>query len=703
MEDLISHAAPRTPGRTPIRAEIQALRAFAVLAVVLYHVWPGRLPGGYVGVDVFFAISGFLIIGHLLRDIDRNGRVSLTTFWAKRARRLLPASLLVLVVTGVATVIWAPSTLWQQWFKEIAASAVYVQNWVLSLDAVDYLGAENAPSAVQHFWSLSVEEQFYIFWPIVIVLLLALSKRYPAIPARRSIAAALVLLTAGSFVASVAGVANDPAGAYFVTQSRAWEFGAGGILALLTSAERRNLPAVRAVLSWVGIAALAATVLLFTPETPFPGWAALLPVGGALAVIWAGTPSVRWAPTGLMRLRPVQWIGDISYSLYLWHWPLLVIAPYALGHDLGLRSSLVILAASFVLAWVTKVLVEDPVRNARALTARPARVTLTATVAATLMVVGLTGTGYVRTGQDIAAAAAAAQEQLEHDKACAGAMAVMSGCPDPYAPNALTNPTLAGTDIGRGVQMTDECKQTLEDYAVLSCDIGDTTDPTATIALIGDSHAGAFLEALDLYGREHGVTFVTYLKTWCAATGASGVGPRDYGTAAGNDSCARWGDTVLDTVAADPSIDAAVFTNFTQGYLAPASNGSGRPVTPSDFQQAWERVSASGKRVIALRDVPNAGDVHVPSCIAEHSDVVDPCATPLDDAVLPPSTDPVLVAAAASGTPVVDVDDVFCDDRECHTLIGGLVTYFDTHHMTATFSRTLAPVVGDRIMAAMQG
>ncbi|WP_108251437.1 acyltransferase family protein [Planctomonas deserti] len=685
-----------------MRAEIQALRAFAVLAVVLYHLWPGRLPGGYVGVDVFFAISGFLIIGHLLRDIERNGRVSLTRFWAKRARRLLPASLVVLVVTGVATVLWVPTTLWQQWFKEIAASAVYVQNWVLSLDAVDYLGAENDPSAVQHFWSLSVEEQFYILWPIVIVLLLALSRRYPAVPARRSIAVVLVLLTAASFASSVAGVANDPAAAYFVTQSRAWEFGAGGILALVASAERVDRPAVRAVVSWLGIAALAVTVLAFTAETPFPGWAALLPVLGALAVIWAGTPRIAWGPSALMRLRPVQWVGDVSYSLYLWHWPLLVIAPYALGHDLGLRSSLLILAASFLLAWVTKVLVEDPVRNARVLTARPARVTLTATVTATLMVVGVTGTGYVRTGQDIAAAAVAAEQQLEQDRACAGAMAVVSGCADPHAPNGLTNPMVAAGDIGRGVQMTDECKQTLEEAAILSCTVGDTTEPSRTIALIGDSHAGAFLEALDLYGRDNGVKILTYVKTWCAGTGASGVGPRDYGTAAGNESCARWGNAVLDTVAADPAIEAAVFTNFTQGYSAPASNGFGRPVTPADFEQAWARLDAAGKKVIALRDVPNAGNVNVPDCIAQHLDEDDPCATPLAGAGLPRAADPVLLAAAASGTvTAIDIDDVFCDDQECHTLIGGLVAYFDTHHMTATFARTLAPVVGERILQAM--
>ncbi|MET1051267.1 MAG: acyltransferase, partial [Mycetocola sp.] len=289
---------------------MQALRAFAVLSVVLYHLWPTRLPGGYVGVDIFFAISGFLIIGHLLREIDTNGRVSLSRFWARRARRLLPASLLVLIATGVATVFWVPITLWQQWFKEIGAAAIYVQNWVLSADAVDYLGAENQPSAVQHFWSLSVEEQFYIFWPLVIVLILILSRgRSP----RRTIGAVLILITVASFAYSTLAVAVDPAPAYFVTHSRAWEFGAGGVLALLASSEVRTWPVVRSLVSWAGIIALVGTVFLYTADTPFPGAAALLPIAGTLAVIWAGTPAVTWAPSAAMSLRPVQWVGDVSY------------------------------------------------------------------------------------------------------------------------------------------------------------------------------------------------------------------------------------------------------------------------------------------------------------------------------------------------------------------------------------------------------
>jgi peptidoglycan/LPS O-acetylase OafA/YrhL len=214
-------ASTLKPSRSAVRPEIQALRAIAVTSVVIYHLWPTHLPGGFVGVDVFFAISGYLIIGHLLREVDANGRIRLVSFWARRARRLLPASLLVLVITGVATLVWVPSVLWKQFFSEIGSSALYVQNWLLAANSVDYLAATNSPSPVEHFWSLSVEEQFYIAWPIVIVLVLAIARLSRRLNGRHLIAAALILLTAASFVYAVHDVARHPAEAYFVPGSLA--------------------------------------------------------------------------------------------------------------------------------------------------------------------------------------------------------------------------------------------------------------------------------------------------------------------------------------------------------------------------------------------------------------------------------------------------------------------------------------------------
>ena len=684
------------------RREIQALRALAVLAVVLYHLWPLRLPGGYVGVDVFFAISGFLIIGHLLREVDRTGRVSLLQFWARRARRLLPASLLVLAVTGVATLVWVPSVLWQRWFQEIAASALYVQNWVLAASSVDYLGADLDATPAQHFWSLSVEEQFYIFWPLVIVGALLVSRRMRRATPRRTVATVLVVLVVASFAASVLGVATDPSPTYFASQARAWEFGAGGLLAVFAASPLAGREVLRSVVGWLGLAALVVTLLAYTPSTPFPGVAALLPVLGTLAVIWAGSPRLWWSPSTIANLRPVQWIGGVSYSLYLWHWPFIVILPFVIGHDLGTRSKIGILVLAGVLAWATKLLVEDPARSGF-LASRPAWLSLTSTLAATALVAGLCGVVYVRTGDDIDRAAQAVQAAIAEAEECLGAAAVTDAddCPQPFAANDFTNAELAATDIGDGVKPDDSCKQAIAVDTVIACEVGDTTAPTMSLALVGDSHAGHFLEALDLYGSEHGVKFTTYLKTICDGTGTEDILAGANGGPETLASCANWGAAVTDEILADPSIDGVVYSNFTRLYVRPVEGMPGRPLQPEDLTTVWQRMLDAGKTVVAVRDVPGAGGINAPQCVAQNIDVDDPCATPRDIGEL--QDDPMVEAAAQlPAVSLVDLDDILCGADVCHSLIGGLIVYFDDHHLTATFSRTLADVLGERVVAGAQ-
>lgn len=220
------------------RADIQALRAIAVAGVVLYHLWPHRLPGGFVGVDVFFVISGYLITSHLLKRPPRTPR-EVAEFWARRVKRLLPASLLVLTVTALVSFKLAPVSTWQDTGKQIVASALYVQNWILSFDSVDYLAADNAPTAVQHFWSLSVEEQFYFFWPILIGLL-ALFVAKSRSRTKVTYLVGIGLVTGASLVYSIWMSIHEPAQAYFVTPVRLWELSAGGLVAVLFGEDARR-------------------------------------------------------------------------------------------------------------------------------------------------------------------------------------------------------------------------------------------------------------------------------------------------------------------------------------------------------------------------------------------------------------------------------------------------------------------------------
>lgn len=666
--------------------------------MVLYHLWPLRLTGGYVGVDIFFAISGFLIIGHLLKEVRSTGHLDLLAFWARRARRLLPASLLVLVATLVATIIWVPQTLWLQYAREIGASGVYVQNWLLAANSIDYLRQDNAASPVQHFWSLSVEEQLYIVWPIIILAVLAIRRWRKNARVIRIMLVVLVAVTVASFVYSIVETAVSPSSAYFVTTTRAWEFGAGGILAFVTSRRPKPTRQVAATMGWVGLAVLAVTLVTFTPATPFPSYTALLPVVGTLLVIAAGSPHLWWAPTHISRLRPVQWIGGISYSLYLWHWPLLSILPFATGHPLGTKSKVAILVVSVLLAVLTKRFVEDPGRRWSPLVSRKPLMTILATVVASALVVSGSTALTVKTNSDIAAQAALNRSEVIKEKKCAGAAAIVSpaSCPKTFTPNVLTRPAFAETDIGKGVAVDDPCKQGLTQAEVLVCTLGDSRHQEKTIALVGDSHAGQFLEALDLYGKTHRVKFVTYLKSYCAGLGAPGVAALGNEQAAIVDSCATWGQSVRKDLLADKAIQSVVFIDYTQAYLDPKAPA--KPLTADDFTSAWKPLLSAGKGVIAVRDTPNAAGVDVPQCVAEHIDVTDPCATPLQSAMLPPAKNPMLVAAQATpGVRTLDFTPLFCTGATCHSVIGGLVVYFGPHHMNATFARTTAPFVGDAI------
>src|SRR4051794_20249721 len=325
--------AGRTPGpdgapRTRWRPEIQALRALAVSLVIAAHIWPDLVPGGYVGVDVFFAVSGFLITSMLVEELVGSGRIALTAFWARRARRILPAALVTLLACAVGTMLLVPTHRWDAFLTEIATSAAYVENWQLAHAAVDYFAKADGISPVQHYWSLSVEEQFYLVWPLLLLAAVGVTHGRSARVRLGALAAAMGVLTAASLAWSILHTPADPEAAYFVTPTRAWEFGAGGVLALLPQLGR-SPAAARAALSWLGLVAIVVAGFAYGPQTIFPGSAALLPVLGALAVIRAGAPYHRLAPTRLLSRPAIQRTGDLSYSLYLWHWPLLVLLPYA--------------------------------------------------------------------------------------------------------------------------------------------------------------------------------------------------------------------------------------------------------------------------------------------------------------------------------------------------------------------------------------
>lgn len=358
------------PPRRGLRTDIQGLRALAVALVLWFHLWPDTLPGGFVGVDIFFVVSGFLITTHLLTQ-PPSGAADLGRFWWRRVRRLLPASLVVVLTAMVFARAFAPPQESRFGGVEGILKILYIQNWQLGARADDPVEAVEIPPVVQHFWSLSLEEQFYFVWPVMLLAAVwfAARKQWNFL---RVAFWSMSGVVAASFVFSVLYTPDNAAQAYFATPTRMWELAAGGLLAavVLRRAERgaRPMPAwSRDMLAWVGFAALALTLVTFDHGRAFPGWIALLPVLGTLAIIAAYRENGA-NPNVLLRSRPVQYLGDLSYSIYLWHVPLIQTVPHLTGRELSTRDNVAIIMMSLLLAALTKHQIEDRFRYGGSLT-----------------------------------------------------------------------------------------------------------------------------------------------------------------------------------------------------------------------------------------------------------------------------------------------------------------------------------------------
>ena len=680
-------STPTTSARG-IRAEITALRACAVLLVVLYHLWPGRLPGGYIGVDVFFVISGFLITSHLLREIESTDRIDLAMFWARRARRLLPAAYLVLAATTIAVVTWLPVSSWQENFRQIIASTLYVQNWVLAADSVEYLASDEDPAAAQHYWSLSIEEQFYLVWPLLILAAAVWAHRRGR-ARRTAMWWAIGLPTAASLLCSVWMTGTNPSAAYFVTPTRAWEFGAGGLLGLLLAGRAsatvfpQRWSALPALVSWVGFAAIAWCGFTYDERTPFPGSAAILPVAATAAIIAAAEPQGRLSPTPLLRWRPVRFFGDISYSLYLWHWPPIVILPIVLGHHLGFSNRLLVLLGAIAAAAATKRWVEDPVRFTRRPTLRRPLTALVATTAGAAVIVS---GAWVARGTAVAEERdqqAVAQAALEDAVDCFGAAAM-----DPQQP--CSNSQLDGVMIPAPAAARRDwptykgCSPGITGTAFVGCTFGNVDDPDVPhIVLIGDSHAQVLLTALEPLAEQGKVSVTARIKGACSWT----RDPIDSPDRQRVDSCQVWkGKLERWLVEQSPSIDLILTTGY-------ATLNNGTPEQQVDgMQAAWKPVADLGVPIVAVRDNPRHSKKPI-ECLEQASQVRPHTCAAKEKRVLAGFDAFQATAGTVKGSKLLDLTTYYCRDGTCPAVIGGVPVYRDFHHLTVTYARTMSPYV----------
>lgn len=696
-------AAPVPAAGTRFRTDIQAMRALAVTLVVVNHLWPLRLPGGYVGVDVFFVISGFLISSHLVREIEATGRVRLSAFYARRARRLFPAAFLVLAASMVLALLVLPYPRWAATAQEVLASVFYAENWLLAAKSVDYSAMTESASAVQHYWSLSVEEQFYLLWPLTLILFAALARRY-GIPVRRLLTAVVPVVAVLFLAYSIYVTGSSPEQAYFVTPARVWEFAVGAAVGL-AAVELKSL-VLRNVLAIGGFGLILFSALTFDASTPFPGSAALVPVIGSALVILAGTGVRRLGHEVLTGLAPVQFLGKISYSLYLWHWPLIVAAPYVLRAVPTAPYKLAILAVAVVLAWATKRWIEDTWikpgsgrtrRHVGRHTARTpgfrAPVAGMAAVAALAVMLGSAGAMKENQSAELAAAGA--------EGPCYGPAAVGNrDCGDPFAipvaqPHMDQHNAYAITP-GECV-MAGEGELALYNAPVI-CDYSGGKAQAETVWLVGDSHGQHWQQAILKLGQERGWQVKLSFLGGCPLLDARVQS--FYGAevgAAAVENCARWNRLVAEAIEADTP-DRVFVSSFVAEETIDDGTGAPQEVQYANaLSRTWQRWVDAGISVVPLADLPLNGSVRDEDCLAFNASTPADCAV---DRALALGPDPFTKAAKGfteDEVKPVDMTEFFCDLHKCYSAVGGVAVYYDANHMNGVYARQLAPYLEARL------
>ncbi|NBX23221.1 MAG: acyltransferase [Microbacteriaceae bacterium] len=674
------------PRRTALRVDIQVLRAFAVMGVVLFHLWPSLVPFGFIGVDVFFVISGFLITSHLHSESSRTGRINLPSFWARRIRRLLPAAFVVIFVTSVVVLIFASQSTWHEFIRQAVGSTFYFENWILALDSVDYLNADNQPTAVQQFWSLSVEEQFYLVWPVLIMLGTWLTVRRGVTSTNRGLIFLLAVVVLLSFLWSGwLAITENPSG-YFSTFSRMWEFGFGGLVALAVSRLRTLSSRSSLVLVVSGWILLSASAVLIRPTSMFPGFIAALPVVGTALVIAGGISRQANDGTRSVVHVPLVFLGGISYSLYLWHWPAILLYPTVFGALPSAATKVAILVCCIGVAWMSTRLLERPLQRWHLLTAAKPVVTILAALVAAVLTLSPSIAASLNLDSRIASESKV-REKLKQNP-CFGAQSLTHGheCSTVDWPLLTPDPARAEADVP---VEANECKT---DTLVLSvCQFGEIGSETR-VALVGDSHAGHWFPALKKLATEEGWQLDIYLKSSC--TFMIGQRTKEF------ENCSTWSQEVVDAIQSGPAYNFVIVTALAENLSSEVASGAlNEHDVIVDYQQTWESLQRSGTRIVVIRDTPHMNE-GTSSCVAKvfNSRAGTQCALPKSEALI--STDYEALAASLSAQAIlVDFTDFFCPD-DCQPVLFGAVVYSDSHHMTQTFSETFAYPLRDRLREA---
>jgi peptidoglycan/LPS O-acetylase OafA/YrhL len=681
-----------TTTRAPFRSDIQGLRAIAVGLVVVYHLLPQSITGGFIGVDVFFVISGYLITSHLIKHPPRKPK-EFGTFWLRRIKRLIPASMLVLFTTVIAVRFLTPESFWRDNTFQAIASAFYAQNWFLLATSVEYLAEDNAPTAVQHYWSLAVEEQFYLLWPLCIAALWWFAVRKKRVP-QRFVLVGISAIVALSCAYSVYLTSVEPAVAYFSTFTRAWELALGAMVALVpASSSGFRSSAAGAAIAWLGIAGIIGSGIAYDSATPFPGYHAALPVVGTALVIWVASTS-RFSPTPLLGSRPFLFLGDHSYSIYLWHWPIIVLLPFVAGKLEALDLAAAALA-TILLSMLTKKYVEDAFRKTLDVSrfVTPLRFLVVATASVALIAASVAGEAQKR--EEVANVSLTGA--LQGSVPCFGAAAlsdINGRCRYNAAKELILPPALAKED--KSAAYADGCWSTEPYEKKPTCTYG---SGKTKVALVGNSHAGHWLPALEKIAEDKDWTITTFLVSRCNPTDAK----LKFDAEIKSEGCFGYGKWVLDQTA-HGQFDLIVTSERQSVPVLGHSFGTTEASARLGYENYLQRWTDSRTPIVVIRDTPFPGATlpNIPDCVATATDANAECSGNTDSWTW---MDPLADAAAEGehdNVAVIDPTRYFCQDGICPAVIGGVVVYLDASHITATYAQTLAPFLEKDLEKALQ-
>jgi|LakMenE01Jun11ns_1017448.scaffolds.fasta_scaffold9945218_3 peptidoglycan/LPS O-acetylase OafA/YrhL len=607
---------------------IQSLRALAALLVLIYHA--DYLPGGYIGVDIFYVISGYLITNLLLRELEQTRRLEFMAFYARRFKRLLPASFVVVITTGIVGWIFLPNSYRADFGRDLIAASTYISNFLFALWDADYQNLGSTPSPFIHFWSLAVEEQFYLFWPILILI-------FFRIKGRTGVFYGVLTVALTSFLFSLYLTERSPVWSFYILPTRAWEM-ASGALILFASKRLREGFFNRPQLGLLSIVLISFSTFLFNETTSFPGTAALLPVIATALLILSRE---NWPPflDVLSRFPLTQWLGKISYPLYLWHWPVLVIPEISLSRALRLHELIAAICLILLLSELTNRFIEEPLRYSSLATKK----IFLASLAATLLSVTL---GIAISASYTSSITSSSGFTFDIDEVRSKPKNNLDGC-----------------HIHVGVTIAPKCE-----YG--------STNSEKTIVLYGDSHAAQWLPALDIIGRQYGVRIVSLTKSACPSAEVIKELSSQYRV----DDCQKFRDESISRIKRE-NPDAVIMTGM-QPFTAPNSNISSRDWWLQGEAIAYSRIKNQTKFPIYLTDTP-LPKVDIPSCVAEAKGIECDTSRPVSPEVAP-------------GLIAINPTPWLCDSS-CPAVIDEIVVYRDKSHLSVAMSEYLAPFLAKEL------